>query len=211
MDNPEIQEINNNLGAKIKIKDHDAFKMFVQINTSWMTNYVKYRLRSKFDAEEVVQDVFMKIWNKSNLWNPLKGNYSSWINSVLRHTMIDKMRFNKKIFQKEKFTDDDIDYLNCDPSEKYYESLNTTEREVVSKDSMFFLEKSILQLNTKYRITAILYYLEGYSSTQIAKILNMKVGTAKIYVFRSTRMLRNMLKEIYYNGEYDEDYDLHFK
>jgi RNA polymerase sigma-70 factor (ECF subfamily) len=43
-------------------------------------------------AEEVTQDTFLKVWNQADRWDPDKGQLSSWLLTVTRHTAIDRYR-----------------------------------------------------------------------------------------------------------------------
>jgi RNA polymerase sigma factor (sigma-70 family) len=47
-------------------------------------------------SEEVVQEVFIKIWTKKRMYDQSKGKFSSWILTIVRNTSIDQMRKRKE-------------------------------------------------------------------------------------------------------------------
>ena len=58
---------------------------------------IAYRvLESKEAAEEVVQDVFMSVWNNPSTWNPSKGKLISWLATVTRNRAIDRLRKDQR-------------------------------------------------------------------------------------------------------------------
>src|SRR5258708_33669867 len=64
-------------------------------------------------AEEVTQDVFIKIWTRPNQWNPSGGKFSSWLLTVTRYTAIDRLR--KDLHQSHKV----IELLDALPDENF--------------------------------------------------------------------------------------------
>ena len=75
----------------------------------------------------------------------------------------------------------------------YEESITEKEEQISGKEgySEVFLE--IQNLEKKYRIPFVLYYVEGYSVSEIAKVLHISEGAVRTRLYRS----RNLLKKIY--------------
>ncbi|OXS79202.1 RNA polymerase sigma factor [Domibacillus enclensis] len=118
-------------------------------------------------SEEIVQDVFMKIWTKPNLYDRSKGKFSSWLLTVTRNASIDSMR--RKNEQTEAL--DERDSLKS--NEPAVEDL------VQWKEEGTVLRHAIAQLAEEQREMIELFYFKGLSQRAIAEERNIPLGTVK--------------------------------
>lgn len=146
-------------------------------------------LRSKDDAEDVVQDTFVKIYKYGRKFPSNGGKFIPWANTILKNCMAD--RINKYKEAPVALTEE-MEAVTPDLS-----------REDVLKDGdknyvQFVLEKiggaaaEILNLR----------YVLGKSFKEIAKILNIKNSTARVRVHRSKKIFMQTYKQ-YNNNNYE--------
>ena len=74
---------------RVKLGDQAAFKLLFRKHAGWVYNKAYRMLKNHEDAEEVCQDVFMKVWTKINLWDPKQGSFQTWLNEIAKNTIID--------------------------------------------------------------------------------------------------------------------------
>ncbi len=128
-------------------------------------------------AENVMQDTFMKIWQRIETYNASKGKFIGWIIYIARNTAIDAIR--SKNFQHHKQTIPVQETLSNHLG--YATELNTDYigiKEVVGK------------LEAKYADILDLIYFAGFTHAEAAKHLDLPLGTVKSRVRKAIQELR---------------------
>lgn len=129
------------------------------------------------EAREVLNDGFMKVFNKIDKYNTEKS-FEGWLKRVLINTAIDHYRANKK--------------------HNGHASLNGHDREISSNAIDEISHKELLmlvqRLSPQYRTVFSLFVIDGFSHEDIAEKLNISVGTSKSNLSKARANLRQMLK-----------------
>lgn len=81
--------------------NHEAFAVLVQRHTQKYFSLAFRSLQSKVDAEDVVQDAFIKLWQKPNSWSSDKSQFTTWFYRVILNACHDHLRRNKRWLQVE--------------------------------------------------------------------------------------------------------------
>lgn len=137
-------------------------------------------LKSRVEAEDVVQDCFIKSFQKIHQLND-DANLGAWLKRIVINTSLDKIR-NKK---KEVWIEETLMLEN--ESEK-------VEDEIQSDISIDFIKNCIEQLKEKYRTILILYMIEDYNHREIAEMLKLKESTVRSQYKRGKDQLLKMIK-----------------
>lgn len=138
------------------------------------------------DAMEVVNDGFLKIFRTLPQFEPRHENYEAslmgWMKSIIINTAIDHFRKNKN------------NYLTGDIQEEH---LEMTDAIASAVDRMSYKEIMVLvqQLSPGYRAVFNLYVIDGFKHEEIAKQLNISVGTSKSNLAKARVNIQKMLKE----------------
>lgn len=132
-------------------------------------------------AQEVLQDVFIKIWNKSKNYDIEKGRFFTWILNIARNAAIDETRSKTyKNSKKNLTTDNFVDILSSS------DSLNT-------KVNSIGIQKFVEKLKpTCIKIIDLLYF-KGFTQADAAKDLDMPLGTLKTRNRNCIQELRTMV------------------
>ena len=136
-------------------------------------------LNNKTIAEDVLQDIFVKIWKHVHTYDPEKGTLFTWMLNITRNTCKDHLR--SKQYKNQTLTVKDK--LESIPS-KYIP--HTT---IISED---ILDVEIIrqQLEPKYKEIIELIYLDGYSQLEVSFILDIPLGTVKTRSRAALKRLR---------------------
>lgn len=181
------------LAALAKEGDEVAFGQLFDKHYKWVYNKAYRMLGDYRDAEEVAQDVFLKVWQKLSKWDTEQGSFQAWLNTVARNTIIDAIRKRNRdpVVSFDVSPEDDERPLN-----EHEDPRPGPEKQLEAQEARELIESS-LQLVTKpnHRIAWILRHLEGYSIAEIARILDRKEGTVKIWIFRCMQELREIMKK----------------
>ena len=132
-------------------------------------------MKNTYDAEDVVQEVFMKLFeNIDNFQNEEHKKF--WLITVGRN--ICKNKLKSFWFKK-----------NCELHEvSYYDKYEYNDLTVLNE---------VINLPVKYREVIYLYYYEDYTSVKIASIINKKESTVRSLLSRGRKILKDRLKEEY--------------
>ncbi len=118
-------------------------------------------------AEEVLQDVFVKIWNNSSSYSIKKGRFFTWILNIARNTAIDETRSKAfKNSRKNLSTTNFVDIISST------DSLNKKTNSIGIKKFVDALKPACI------KIIELLYF-KGFTQAEASKTLDIPLGTLK--------------------------------
>jgi RNA polymerase sigma factor (sigma-70 family) len=138
-------------------------------------------LKSEDIAEEVLQDVFMKIWDRFDNYDASKGRLFTWMVNIARNQSIDKTR--SKEISKERKTGDIENVVSKIDGERYVEQHI---EDIGVKDILNNLPEE-----QKFIVEHL--YLKGYSQSELAEEFNIPLGTVKTRLRMAMQQLRKTL------------------
>ncbi len=150
-----------------------------------MFSYACYALGSREEAQDVTQDVFIRLWDH---WAQLdQSAVTGWIIRVARNACLDKLRQrqSRTALLNEHFQ-------HADRYEEPDQSLGEDTTELKRQ-----IESAIRELEEPYRSIVILREIDELAYEQIASALTMPLNTVKVYLHRARKMLREKLKGVY--------------
>jgi len=169
-----IEKIIKGCIEKDRKSQEELFKIFYGKALSSCMRYI----RSKEQAEDVVQECFIKVFDKIHTYNP-ENSFDGWIRRVFINLSLDFIRKKKMVFVDELFdvkeevkTEDVSDYSNI-PMENIIKALD-------------FLPDA-------QRTVFNMYVVEGYKHKEIAEILDITEGTSKSNYSRAKKTLVHRL------------------
>jgi len=136
-------------------------------------------------AEDVVHDVFLKIWNSDTVML-VNDNIKSYLFSAVQHTCLDLL--------KHQVVHDD--YISKSTRDLQMEELSTSENmldNLIEREQIDAIYKEIDRLPEKCREVFTLAYLEEKKNMDIAEQLNISVRTVEAHIFKALKILRNAL------------------
>jgi RNA polymerase sigma-70 factor (ECF subfamily) len=143
-------------------------------------------LNDQRDAEDVLQDVFVQIWDKAKLYSPSRGKPLTWAMTLTRNKAIDRLRSSQRRFR-----------LQDQVEKESKASSQLTSRDSV--DEVDALEKSrivrsaVLQLSKEQRQAIELAFFSGLTQNEIAEELSQPLGTVKARIRRGMLKLRDLI------------------
>lgn len=153
---------------------------------------VAYRvLNQAQDAEEVTQDVFMRVWENSHKYDAERGSFTAWLATIARNAAVDKLR-------KRRRREPEQGTLSMDASAHLWE---TTLLDDKDNDLRRMLNSAMSSLPREQQQTIQLAYFHGMSQREIAEYLNRPLGTVKSQI----RLGMKRLRTIWFADEQGED------
>ena len=146
-----------------------------------------YRVvRNSAVAEDLVQETFLRIWNRIHGFDPDRGALGPWVLAVARNRAIDYLRSVDGRMAQSAF---DIDKIERPVLFTEFES------DIMNLDRVRILKEAFQKLTPNQREVLELAYFEGLSQTEMATRMNQPLGTVKTWVRTALKILREQLGE----------------
>ncbi len=177
----KIKYTEEELVIHLKSKDPAKFEIIYDYFSASLYGIINKILDNEEQAQDLLQDTFLKIWNNSFSYNPDKSRLFTWMLNIARNTSIDYIRSAQGKNEK-KNQSADI-YVNM-----LENGINSCELH-----NHIGLKKIISELKEEHRQIIDLVYFEGYTQDEISKKLNMPLGTVKTRSRSAIQTLRKAL------------------
>ncbi len=174
---------------RVKGRDQAALSELYDRYSSLLYTIVLGVVKATDEAEDLLQEVFMQIWNKASLFAQEKGSVYTWIVTIAKRKAIDRLR-SKEIVNKGESLDDAQKFLEI-PDPAY---MANPLHAMMSAEYERILREGLAQLSVEQRTAIELSYFEGYTQEQISKRLNVPLGTVKTRQRQGLMKLRDILK-----------------
>jgi RNA polymerase sigma-70 factor (ECF subfamily) len=166
--------------------DRTAFASFYDRFSTPLYSLALKMLANEAEAQDLLQEVFLSVWNKAPGFHPERGSAFSWVVSLLRHRAIDRLRSKKRRGELiETFGDELAPSGSAVSSSAHNLEINERAREVHS---------ALEQLSEEQREVLRLAYFDGLTQAEIAEKLKEPLGTIKARAFRGMARLRTILR-----------------
>ena len=140
--------------------------------------YIRARIHSFADAEDLCSDVFEKIQRKLGDFDPAKASLNTWVFTITRNTVIDYFRRSK-------------------PNEELDENLSDdteVDEGLLQSESLGELAGALQALPEEMRAIIVLRYYDGKPLTEIADIMGLSYGAVKLRHQSALAKLRKALQ-----------------
>lgn len=142
-------------------------------------------LRDESEAEDALQEVFMKVWRNAQRYSPQFGRPVTWLMTLTRNASIDRLRSRKRDVTWN-VSGDDFDLF--EPSHAVNEPLP-----IISKETAALVRGALRELPQDQRQAISLAFFTGLTQTEIADKLQQPLGTIKARIRRGMLKLRASL------------------
>lgn len=167
---------------RLKAKDRSALSYLYDHYSGALFGVISRIIKNEDVAEEILQDVFLKVWHRIDSYDSLKGRLFTWMLNIARNQAIDKTRSGE--FTKEKKTNTIEDYVTT------LEGKDSNQQSVDAIGLAEVLDK--LPEEQKFIVTQL--YLKGYTHSEVAEEFNIPLGTVKTRLRLAMLALRTELK-----------------
>jgi|TARA_B100001167_G_scaffold80827_1_gene48369 RNA polymerase sigma-70 factor (ECF subfamily) len=183
-DRMETTEAENrkNLLAEVATGDSKAFEELTKKYGNLIWSIARRYLSNQAEAEDAVQEIFLALWQSASRFDANKGSEITFIATIARRRLIDGLRKNNKhkILQS---IDDSI-------SNDVFQQKSNLEKNAELSLAIGILET----LEKKDQELLSLSIYQGYSHVEIAKLLNLPLGTVKTKIRRNLMKIREKIK-----------------
>lgn len=145
---------------------------------------LKRMLKSSEDAEEVLQDCFLKAYYNLKTFK-FESKFSTWFYRIVYNTALTRLSSKKRQTENEMVAIDDLHNLES----KY------TADEYVKNDLSETVKRIVSELPEKNAAVITLFYLEEMACEEISEVLKITVPNVKVILHRSRNLLRDIIEK----------------
>jgi len=175
--------------------DMKAFETLVSRYEAKVYHLALRLTRSDMDAEEILQDAFMKVHDKVHTFRG-DSKFSSWLYRVVANLAYMKLRKKKR--DPSVSLEDVMPVLQEDnASEPILDWSNRPDDELMAEETRQVLDEAIAKLPVKNRVVFLLRDVEGLTNKEVAEILQLTVPTVKSRLHWSRLFLRKELSDYF--------------
>jgi len=161
----------------LRRKDDQGFAYLYEHYAGALHSVIRQIVNDGELANDVLQETFVNIWRRIESYDSGKGRLFTWMLNIARNAAIDKTR--SKAFQQG---------LKSQPIDGEY--IQASVRPGVDDIG---LKKMVWKLKEEQRMLIDLSYFQGYTHEQIAKALNIPLGTVKTRIRSALIQLKGLL------------------
>lgn len=168
-------------------KDKRALGEFYEQMSSPLFSVSFRILGDRHEAEEVIQDVFVEIWNKAAAFDELLGTAFHWTMSIVRNRSIDRLRLRMR---RSRIIDRLQEFAPADSTEASIQALPG-----LGVDEMDRVHAAVNALPDEQRRALEMAFFKGQTHAEIAESIGEPLGTVKARIRRGLLKLRSVLQE----------------
>lgn len=133
---------------------------------------------SKVDAEDLTQDVFLKVWKNAAAWQPTSG-LDAWLYRVAYNNFIDKQRRRRPT--------EELD------GETLVSPLDSPETALLKKAKAQNIQDAVNALPPRQKEALVLCYYQDLKAKEAADVLGLTLGATEALLFRARQALKDLL------------------
>ena len=164
-------------------KDDRSFTLLYDNYSKSLYGIIFNLIKDKEEAEDVLQEVFVKIWKNIDTYNTSKGRLYTWMLNIARNTSIDKLRSKSFNNNQKNLSTDNFVHLLDDNSK------------AINKIDAIGIKEFIKKLKPKCIQLIDLLFFKGYTQQEASDELEIPLGTVKTQNRNCMNELRLMINE----------------
>jgi RNA polymerase sigma-70 factor, ECF subfamily len=167
--------------ARVALGDRVAFSSLYAATSAKLFGICLRVLKDRTDAEDVLQETYIKIWNNAGRYQVSGYSPITWLVAIARNQSIDRLRARKP------------DTAELDVAEEIADEAATPEQNVVAGGEALRLQTCLDKLSPGRAEAVKAAYIEGYSYQELADRLQQPLNTVRTWLRRSLISLKDCL------------------
>ena len=180
------QKIEDSILFSLAKEETGAFEKLVDQYGNLIWSIARRYLSNQTEAEDAVQEVFIAIWKSAGRFDPAKASEVTFVSMIARRRLIDHVR---KIYR----------HKNLEPIDDCFDDDALQTKSILDQSTdVKIISEAINQFEEEDKELLSLSIYQGYSHSEISKLMNIPLGTVK------TKLRRNLIKlrEIFNQEQY---------
>lgn len=178
----EIVDAEISLIQKVGQGDRASFQQLYDRFSGVLFTTAYRVLNDQEAAEDVLQDVFIQIWDKAPTYDPKRGKPLSWAVTLTRNKAIDRLRSAQRRYRLQ----EELEQESHDERPYSLEEVDSAEKGQIVRDA-------VMRLSKEQRQAIEMAFFSGLTQTEIAEELQEPLGTVKARIRRGMMRLKELI------------------
>lgn len=180
------EKTDEELAAQVQNGEEKSFGALMERYEPKLSRYARRFLLGKEDAEDMLQEVFIKAYVNIKSFD-VSRKFSSWIYRIAHNEFINAIK------KRERFPS-----ISLDPDLIFPHPVarETADKPAERRELQDLLKRSLHKIDVKYREPLVLYYFEEMDYKEISEILQIPVSTVGVRLNRGKTALRKLVDKI---------------
>lgn len=172
----------------LKQGDNVAFDKIYNLYSQKIYHNILRVVKQSDLAEEILQEVFLKIWDKRSSIN-VETSFKSYIFRIGHNLVMD-------LFRRAAFDRNLINRLTIESNSSFD---NSTEDIIDFKDTQKLIDEAIELLPPQRKNVYLLCKIEGKTYQEVSDLLNISTSTVSDHIVKATKLIKHHIKDIHYS------------
>src|SRR5579883_1457503 len=172
-------ESDESLVARTAEGDGKAFRLLVTRHTPRSMRLAQRMTGNASDAEELVQEAFLRLWTKADTWQPGRGKFTTWFFRIVVNLCLDRRRRG--------------DFLPLESAGDPPDPRRSALAKVYDDEVSRAVARAVGELPERQRAALVLCYYEEMSNLEAAQALSVSVSALEALLVRARRTLKSRL------------------
>lgn len=173
--------------AAVRGGDPQAFAQLYEDCGSRLFGQLLRILQRRDWAEEALQDCFLKVWQKSETYEPARGAPLAWLSTIARYRALDLLRM--------KHPEVELREEGESPAASLFDPGRDPVDGAIEGQGIGRLHDCMRCLRDEQRRCVLLAYYQGYTYQEVAQAMNAPLGTVKSWARRGLSLLRDCMED----------------
>ena len=173
------------VAAAVQNGNIEAFGVIVERFSPKLARYAKKFLFDKTDAEDLLQDVFLKSFENIRSFDK-ERRFSPWIYRIAHNEFITALKKRRRL---------SLSFLDPDTIFPTIAAPETADADTLRSESKEQIDRHLSKLDAKYREPLYLFFYDEFSYSEIADILKIPIATVGVRISRGKKFIREMLEK----------------
>jgi len=177
------------LMLRVREGDNEAFELLVELHQSAVIGTVAKMLGGASEAEDIAQQVFIRIWKSAKRYQP-QAKFTTWMFTITRNLVFNETRRRKRkptvsVEEREEESHQQVEDVHS----------TTPDQDVLHSELERAVDDAIQALPDKQRLAVVLRRYEEMPYEEIGRVLSMSVPAVKSLLFRARTQLKESLEK----------------
>jgi RNA polymerase sigma-70 factor (ECF subfamily) len=169
-------------------REPESLEQLYQRYRAILKSIIMQVLHDDAEADDVLQEVFLQVWDRAESYSPRKGKLVSWLCTLARPRAIDRLRQHSAYRRAT-----DRYEVSCNHADKTIDETHTVERDACRDDLRELLEEQMKTLPPNQERVIRLAFFENRSQREISVLTHTPLGTVKTRIELGIRKLSHAL------------------
>ena len=191
MSTDEAQRADLDLLGRIAMRDASAVAALYDRHARALYSFVHHILRDTAEAEDILQEVFLRVWEKAATYDPVLGSPMAWLVRIARNRAIDKVR-SRRSRPVTQSADETLD-------ERLFDAVAPApdpERATSESEQQRALAGALSRLAPEQRVLIEQAFFMGYTQSELAERFGLPLGTVKTRIRTGMLAMREHLQHM---------------